>query len=176
MRNLSDQALDEPYAQEYCCSVIVNGKFLANNPEKTAAATRAMLKGAKWVETNPAAAARLSVEKGYLGSYPELNTVAISKLRYIPSVSGAEKAVNSAAAEMKLAGMLTAQTDVPALAKKAFVNFEGVTDEWIEKLEVPTLAGGQIPPDQHLRLAAEIAAMSEPFASATCCAPGKKVQ
>jgi NitT/TauT family transport system substrate-binding protein len=135
-----------------------------------------MLKGAKWVETNPAAAARLSVEKKYLASRPELNTVAISNLRYIPSVSGAEKAVNSAAAEMKIAGMLAPGTNVEALAKKAFVQLEGVTDEWIGKLEVTKLADGQVPPDQHLRLAAEIAAFKEPYASATCCSPGKKMQ
>jgi NitT/TauT family transport system substrate-binding protein len=176
VKNIADQATDMPYKDEYCCAVIVNGKYLAANPKTTAAATRAMLKGAKWVETNPAAAARLSVEKGYLGSMPELNTVAISNLRYIPSVSGAEKAVNSAAAEMKIAGMLTPDTDVPTLAKTAFVQLEGVTDEWIRNVEVPKLAGGQIPPDQHLRLAAEIATMAKQYAIATCCAPATKAQ
>src|SRR3984885_8528712 len=101
--NVADQATDAPYKDEYCCAVVVNGKFLANNPTAAAAAARALLKGAKWVETNPAAAARLSVEKKYLASNPELNTLAISHLRYIPSVSGGEAAVNSAAVEMKRA-------------------------------------------------------------------------
>src|SRR3982751_880199 len=94
--NVADQAKDPPYADEYCCAVIVNGKFLKANPRAAAGATRALLKAAKWVEANPAAAARLSVEKKYLASNPELNTVAISHLRYVPSVSGAEIAVNSA--------------------------------------------------------------------------------
>src|SRR6201987_4286409 len=116
-KNVADQAADAPYKYEYCCAVIVNGKFLAANPKAAAGATRALLKAAKWVETNPAAAARLSVEKGYLASNPELNTVAISHLRYIPSVSGAEIAVNSAAEEMKVAGMLSPTTDVADLAK-----------------------------------------------------------
>ncbi|MEY2505587.1 MAG: sulfonate transport system substrate-binding protein, partial [Verrucomicrobiota bacterium] len=75
VRNVADQAADMPYKDEYCCAVIVNGKYLAANPKGTAAATRALLKGAKWVEANPAAAARLSVEKKYLASNPELNTV-----------------------------------------------------------------------------------------------------
>jgi NitT/TauT family transport system substrate-binding protein len=176
VKNIADQAKDMPYKDEYCCAVIVNGKFLTNNPRTAAAATRAMLKGAKWVETNPAAAAKLSVAKGYLGSLPELNTTAISNLRYIPSVSGAEQAVQSAAAAMKTAGMLTPDTDVENLARTAFVQMDGVTDEWIGKLQVARVEGGQIAPDQHLRLAAEIAAMSEPYASATCCSPGKKVQ
>src|SRR5205085_5695747 len=156
VRNIADQAKDIPYKDEYCCAVIVNGKYLAANPKAAAAATRALLKGAKWVETNPRAAARMSVEKKYLASNPELNTTAIGNLRYIPSVSGAEAAVSSAAAEMKVAGMLSPTTDVPALAKRAFAHLDGVSDEWLKGLQVEKVAGGQIPPDQEARLAAEL--------------------
>jgi NitT/TauT family transport system substrate-binding protein len=156
VKNVADQAKDAPYKDEYCCAVIVNGKFLAANPKAAAAATRALLKAAKWVETNPAAAARLSVEKGYLASNPELNTVALSHLRYVPSVSGGEKAVASAAAEMKTAGMLSPTTDVSALAKRAFIHLEGVTDDWLQNLQVEKVAGGQVPPDQDIRLYAEL--------------------
>ncbi len=156
VRNVADQAADYPYKDEYCCAVIVNGKFLAKNPRATAAATRALLKAAKWVEANPAAAARLSVEKKYLASSPELNTVAISHLRYVPSVSGAEAAVNSAAAEMKIAGMLSPTTDVTDLAKRAFAHLDGVSDDWLQNLQVEKVAGGQVPPDQDIRLYAEL--------------------
>lgn len=156
VRNIADQATDLPYKDEYCCAVIVNGKYLSANPRAAAGATRALLKGAKWVEANPAAAARLSVEKKYLASTPELNTVALSHLRYVPSVSGADEAVKSAAAEMKVAGMLTPSTDVPNLAKRAFVHLEGVSDEWLQNLDVEKVAGGQIPPDQDIRLFAEL--------------------
>lgn len=145
VRNVADQAKDAPYVDEYCCAVLVNGKFLAKNPKATAAATRALLKGAKWVEANPAAAARMSVEKKYLASNAEMNTIAIANLRYVPSVSGAEDAVKSAAAEMKKAGMLSPSTDVQDLAKRAFVHLDGVTDEWLKTLQVETVANGQIP-------------------------------
>ena len=156
VKNVADQAQDAPYKDEYCCAVIVNGKFLAANPKAAAAATRALLKGAKWVEANPAAAARLSVEKKYLASNPELNTVAISHLRYVPSVSGAEAAVNSAAAEMKVAGMLSPSTNVAELGKRAFAHLDGVTDEWLQNLQVEKVAGGQVPPNQDIRLYAEL--------------------
>src|SRR3989442_11276128 len=53
VRNVADQAADAPYKDEYCCAVIVNGKYLTAHPKESAAATRALLKGAKWVETNP---------------------------------------------------------------------------------------------------------------------------
>jgi NitT/TauT family transport system substrate-binding protein len=145
VRNVADQATDAPYVDEYCCAVLLSGKFLQKNPKAAAAATRALLKGAKWVETNPAAAAKLSVEKKYLASNVEMNTIAIAHLRYVPSVSGAEDAVKSAAAEMKKAGMLSPTTDVEDLAKRAFVHLEGVSDEWLKTLQVEKLADGQIP-------------------------------
>jgi len=172
VKNVADQAQDAPYKDEYCCAVIVNGKFLAANPKAAAAATRALLKGAKWVEANPAAAARLSVEKKYLASNPELNTVAISHLRYVPSVSGAEAAVNSAAAEMKVAGMLSPSTNVAELGKRAFVHLDGVTDEWLQNLQVEKVAGGQVPPNQDIRLYAELILQDK---EESCCKAKKAI-
>jgi NitT/TauT family transport system substrate-binding protein len=144
VKNIADQAMDMPYAEEYCCAVIVNGKFLARNPKTSAAATRALLKAAKWVETNPRAAAELSVKGKYLASTVDQNTVSISHLRYVPSVSGAQTAVRAAAAEMKRAGMLKRTTDVAALANQAFIQLEGVSDEWLQSLEVEKVANGQV--------------------------------
>ncbi len=172
VKNVADQAQDAPYKDEYCCAVIVNGKFLAANPKAAAAATRALLKGAKWVEANPAAAARLSVEKKYLASNPELNTVAISHLRYVPSVSGAEAAVNSAAAEMKVAGMLSPSTNVAELGKRAFAHLDGVTDEWLQNLQVEKVAGGQVPPNQDIRLYAELILQDK---EESCCKAKKAI-
>jgi len=170
VKNVADQATDAPYNSEYCCAVLANGKFLAQNPKAVAAATRALLKGAKWVETNPSAAARMSVEKKYLASNPELNTVAISHLRYVPSVSGAEAAVKAAAVEMKKAGMLSPTTDVQDLAKRAFAHLEGVSDEWLESLQVEKVAGGQVPPDQDSRLRVELAGTKDDvWCGMACC-------
>ena len=156
VRNIADQAKDAPYKDEYCCVVLVNGKFLAANPKASAAATRAMLKGAKWVEANPAAAARLSVEKKYIASTVELNAHAIANLTYVPSVAGGEAAIASSAAEMKKAGMLSARTDVDELVKRAFVHLDGVTDEWASALQVEKLPDGDVPPGQDVRQFAQL--------------------
>jgi NitT/TauT family transport system substrate-binding protein len=156
VRNIADQATDAPYSDEYCCEVIVNGKFLAANPKATAAATRALLKGAKWVENNPAAAAKLSVDQKYLASNPELNGMAIAHLSYVPSISGAKAAVLTTAEGMKAAGMLLPNTDVSALAKRAFQDLDGVSDEWIKNLKMEKVTGGQLPRDQDIRTFAEL--------------------
>jgi NitT/TauT family transport system substrate-binding protein len=172
IKTVADSAKDAPYNNEYCCEVIVSGKFLAANPKAAAAATRALLKAAKWVQTNPAAAARLSVEKHYLASNPELNTVAISHLNYMPGVSAAEASVKTAAIAMKQDGMLSASTDVDELAKRAFVHLPGVSDEWINSLNVEKVAGGQLPPDENQRLLAELAqgpANVTEYGDLSCC-------
>lgn len=136
VRNVVDQATDAPYNDEYCCAVLVNGRFLTANPEASAAATRAILKAAKWVDENPKAAAYMAVEARYVASKAELNAFAIGNLSYLPSVSGAPEAVVSAAIEMKQAGMLEERTDPAALAKLAFVQLEGVTDQWAASIVV----------------------------------------
>jgi NitT/TauT family transport system substrate-binding protein len=178
VQTIADQALDKPYAGEYCCAVLMNGKYVALNPEASASATRAIMKAAKWVETNPRAAARLSILKGYIGSNPELNTQILGSLRYLPSVSKGADAVASAAISMKGVGMLSPTTDVESLSKQVFVKLEGVTDEWVDQLEVEKVAQGQVPPDQAVRVAMELMSCGGPLLAITCCptdsAPIKK--
>ena len=166
VRNIADQIMDEPYKSEYCCEVIANGKWVDANLDTAARATRALLKGAKWVETNPRAAALMAVEKKYLASTPELNTAALARLRYIPSVLMAEESVRTAGREMKVAKMLSPETDTEALAKRAFMHLDGVTDEWIKTLEVEKVAGGQVSPDEDIRL---IAALIQKDSGDSCC-------
>jgi len=151
-----DEATDEPYANEYCCEIIANGKWIDANPDSAARATRAILRGAVWVQENPKAAAQLAVDKKYLASTVELNTVAISRLKYIPSVNKAEQTLYTAAKEMRVAKMLAPNTDTDALAKKAFYHLNGVTDEWIKSIQVEKVAGGQVDPHQDIRLLAEL--------------------
>ena len=122
---------------------------------------------------NPAAAAKLSVEKKYLASTVEQNTIAISHLRYIPSVSGAETAVKLAATEMKTAGMLSPSTDVAGLANRAFVHLDGVSDEWLNSLQVEKVVGGQVPPGWDIRRYAQ-SSLSDSFCSACFIPPATR--
>ena len=66
--------------------------------------------------------------------------------------------------------MLGPRTDVNELAKRAFVHLEGVSDEWIEKLQVEKLADGKMPADFDIR---EYAAAILSPTNRNCCI-GKK--
>src|SRR5258706_9835519 len=121
---------------------MVRGKLIKNDPETAAKITRAILKGSKWVNTNPKAAAQLSVDKKYIGATADINAIALSNLDYAPSIQGASEAVLSAAAEMKKIGLLEASTDPIDLAKRRFTSLPSVTDEWLRGLVVEKVAGG----------------------------------
>ena len=166
VRTIVDQAIDAPYKDEYCCAVVVNGRLCRDNPESAARLTRALLKAAMWVEQNPTAAARHSVEHKYIASSAEMNAQAISKLRYIPGVDSCRLSVLNAAREMKMAGLLKPTTSAEAIADKAWMSLEGVNDEWIKNLIVPKVANGGKPP---LLDGPALAALFQKKACCGCC-------
>lgn len=63
-------------------------------------------------------------------------------LNYPPWHPSSGISVRTAAEEMKKAGMLNSTTDPTKLAKRAFMHLDGVTDEWIEKIQVERVADG----------------------------------
>jgi NitT/TauT family transport system substrate-binding protein len=143
VRNIADQATDAPWKDEYCCVTVVNGKLARENPEKAAKATRAMMKGALWVQHNQRAMAKMAVEKGYVGASVEINEQAISKLNYYPAVLPARGDLLKAAIDMKKGGILNASTEPEELVNKAWLQLPGVTDEWIKTVKVEKLADGR---------------------------------
>ncbi len=163
---LADQATDEPYRDEYCCAVVVSGKFARENPTAAAKVTRALLKSARWVEENPTAAANLAVEKQYLTSSVEINAQAIAHLKYLPGVSRCRQSVEQAAKEMKQAGLLKESTDPEALARRAWLDLDGVTDEWVNALKVEKVAEGGRP---RLLSPPEFLARFEANGDCLCC-------
>ncbi len=146
VRTIADQAVDSPYSEEYCCASVVSGKLAKENPIAAAKVTRAILKAARWVEENPTAAAELAVEKKYTPASKEINAQALSKLKYMPGVSRCRESIDLAAKEMKRAGLLKALTNPDELTKKAWLDLDGVTDEWIKGLKVASVKGGGRPP------------------------------
>ena len=166
VRTIADQAKDAPYAEEYCCATVVSGKLAGSRPGDAAKVTRAMLKGAKWVEANPKAAAELAVEKKYISASSEINTQALAQLRYTPGVSRCKQSIVQAADEMKKAKLLSDATDPAVLARRAWIDLDGVTDEWVAGLKVETVADGGRPAVLAPR---EFAALFDKKACCACC-------
>jgi NitT/TauT family transport system substrate-binding protein len=164
-----DQAVDLPYGDEFCCVTAVNGTFAEKNPRAAAGVTRALLRGAKWVAANKTAAAKLAVEKGYLAATPELNVQAISLIKYRPAVAKARQDILQVAKEMKQADFLAADTDPEELVKRAWLDLDGVTDAWIQSVDVEKIAGGGDPPPLD---APALAALIDANRHKSCCRYG----
>ncbi|QEL13530.1 ABC transporter substrate-binding protein [Limnoglobus roseus] len=145
VKTIADQAKDAPYADEFCCAVVVNGEFSRTYPAAAAKVTKAILKGAKWVQENPKAAAELGVEKKYIAAKPEINTQALMQLKYVPGIALGKKSVERAAEDMKKAKLLGASTDPTALAKRAWTDLPGLTDEWVVAERVDAIDGARPP-------------------------------
>jgi NitT/TauT family transport system substrate-binding protein len=167
VRTIADQALDAPYKDEYCCVVVVSGEWADANPAAAAKVTRAILKASRWVQTNPTAAAELSVEKNYLASNAKLNAQAIAKLNYVPAVDRCRRSISSAADAMKKAGLLRTEISTEELTKRAWLDLDGVTDEWLEGLRVEQVAGGGPPPP--MTRAEYLAFLGGPKENLACC-------
>ena len=166
VKTIADQAEDAPYKEEYCCAAVVSGKLAREHPASAAKVTRAILKGAKWVQENPTAAAKMAVEKKYIAASFEVNAQALSKLKYLPGVKRCRQSIDDAAKEMKFAGLLKDTTDPVALAKRAGIDLDGVNDEWIAGLTVDKVANGGRPP---LLPPAQFVALFEAMGDCTCC-------
>jgi NitT/TauT family transport system substrate-binding protein len=142
VRTIADQMLDEPYSNEFCCVVVVNGPLARQSPEIAAKLTRAILRGSKWVGTNPRAAARIEVEKHYISkANVELNAAVLTKLRYEPAVASSLAGLELQCQEMKAAHVLNESTDPHELAQRAWLKLDGVSDDWIAKTSVAHLDG-----------------------------------
>jgi hypothetical protein len=67
---------------------------------------------------------------------------------------------------MQKGGMLDERTDIAALARKAFIRLDGVSDKWLDSVAVEKVPGGDVPPGQDLR---QLAAMLQLNPVASCC-------
>jgi NitT/TauT family transport system substrate-binding protein len=135
-RDIVNSGTDVPYKDEYCCVVVVSGQLIKSDPDTAARLTRATLKAAKWVSSNPQSAAEICVEKKYVSGTVELNARVLAQLDYIPSVEGGAEATRNAASAMQKVGILNASTDLNALVDRAFVRLPGLDDSWVQSVKV----------------------------------------
>src|SRR5262249_9133983 len=112
------------------------GQLIKSDLDTAARLTRAILKAAKWVSSNPQSAAEICVEKKYLSGTVELNARVLAQLNYIPSVEGGAEATKTAASAMQKVGILDASTDLNALVDRAFVRLPTLDDSWVQSMQV----------------------------------------
>ncbi|HCF49309.1 MAG TPA: ABC transporter substrate-binding protein [Syntrophomonas sp.] len=117
---LLDIGADDPFKDNYCCFVGVNGDLVSKDPEKAAAITRALLKAAEWVQSNPQEAAQISLDNKYVGGDVELNAKLLGSYNWNPSIKQAQDNIKFYIKELKTQGILEAGTSEADLYKTVF--------------------------------------------------------
>lgn len=125
---LIDTATDPTYKDEYCCNAFVTSKLAEENPEAAAAFTRAVQKGAQWVEEHPEETAKIIVDKKYTAGDADLLAAILETYNYKPSVQGGYDALKQNAEELTQIGVLKEGTDATKFADNAYIFFDDVPD------------------------------------------------
>ncbi|MDR0536197.1 MAG: ABC transporter substrate-binding protein [Puniceicoccales bacterium] len=136
VKSIVNQGADAPYKDEYCCVVVLSGKVLRKDPAAAAGITRAILKAALWIKTNPEKSAELAVAGKHIGGSVAINASVLRRLDYAPSVTGGRDAVLTAASALQRIKVINSSTDIEKLAKRTFVPLPGVDDAWVKGLKV----------------------------------------
>lgn len=128
LRTLVDTAQTPPFDQEYCCVSMVTNKLAKEHPDVAEKATRAILKGAAWVQAHPQEAAKLELDKKYVAGNLELNTALLKSYHFIPSVQGGYNAIKDCTEQLAKIGLIAPDTDARKFTDAAFLFFKGLED------------------------------------------------
>jgi NitT/TauT family transport system substrate-binding protein len=127
-RAIANTATDDYLHDEFCCVIAVRSEIVQKYPQETAKFIRAVQKGAKFVQENPAEAARILAANNFVPGDPAVNAQVLATYDYRASVSQALPAIQRNARDLQALGLVSADVDVEALARNTFVEVPGVPD------------------------------------------------
>lgn len=130
-KTLIDTMTDDKFSSEYCCQCYVTNRLIQEKPKAAAAYTRAMLKGAAYVQAHPYETAKLQIENHYVEGDPELNGAVLAILNYNPGIDAAQQTVANIVNELKEIGLMKESTVSADFIKSHFTKLEGVPESYV---------------------------------------------
>lgn len=130
-KKILDLTEDEKFADEYCCQIYVSLDAAKNQPEASAAYTKALLKAAAYVQAEPEEAARIQIENNQCSGELAVNAALLDSYNYTPSVSAAKQTFRDSVDELVRIGDLTEGRDPDQFTQEHFAEFEGVPESYI---------------------------------------------
>ncbi len=139
-----NSATSELLKDEYCCSLWIRNESLDKYPERIAKVVNAVQKASAWVDQNVDLAAQIQLDNEWLVGDLEIDRQILKTYKYLPSVSGVEKALTRNILDMKELGLIKADTNAEELARNSFLRLEGVPDDITGTVEAPIDSKTQI--------------------------------
>lgn len=142
--SIFNSATSELLKDEYCCSLWVRNETLEKYPEQVAKVVRAIQKTSVWIDGNVDLAAKIQLDNEWLVGDLDIDRHTISTFKYLPSVSGVQKALTRNILDMKDLGLIKADTDADSLAESSFFKLDGVPDNITGTVEPPIDPNSQL--------------------------------
>lgn len=130
-KTLIDTLTDDKFSKEYCCQSYVTTDLVRNKPEAAAAYTRAILKGAAFVQANPEETARIQIENHFVEGDPVLNGKILKILNYNPGIKEAKQTIANITNELKEIGLLNKDVNTAKFVSEHFTVLSGVPESYI---------------------------------------------
>lgn len=130
-KTLIDTLTDNKFSKEYCCQSYVTTDLVRNKPEAAAAYTRAILKGAAFVQANPEETARIQIENHFVEGDPVLNGKILKILNYNPGIKEAKQTIANITNELKEIGLLNKDVNTAKFVSEHFTVLSGVPESYI---------------------------------------------
>jgi NitT/TauT family transport system substrate-binding protein len=121
---LLNTATSEPFNHEFCCASFVTAKFAQEHPDAALKFTKALIKAAHWIQANPDSAAKIQIDAKYVFGDVEFNGQLLSEYDFNANVKGGRESFEATLKALKEINVLRPDTDVEALAKKAFISYD----------------------------------------------------
>ncbi len=112
----------QPYAEQFCCYVGMNGKVVSNEPEIAKAITNSLAEAGDWITAHPQEAAQIGVDKKYTGGDAAMNGSLLAQYQFIADPVKARESYVYYLQGMKQLHMLDATTEIEELVRKSFVD------------------------------------------------------
>lgn len=142
--SIFNSATSELLKDEYCCSLWVRNEIIEKLPKKLAKVVTAIQKASVWIDQNKDLAAEIQLDNEWLVGDLVVDQRTLADYKYLPSVSGVEKALTRNILDMKELGLIRKDTDADTLAKNSFIRLEGVEDEITGTIEAPIDPASQL--------------------------------
>jgi NitT/TauT family transport system substrate-binding protein len=110
------------FANLYCCSVVLNGALVRNDPKAAAALTRALMNGSIYTGQHIHEVATIEATNKYVVVTESTAEHLLASYTWKPSATLIKGDLEQGARDFKMTGILSKKTDPAALARTAYVD------------------------------------------------------
>ncbi|KNF09053.1 ABC-type nitrate/sulfonate/bicarbonate transport system, periplasmic component [Gottschalkia purinilytica] len=122
-----DTTVDEEYKNEFCCVSLLRPDFVKEHPKLAEKYTKALMKGAKYVEEHPEEVAKFQIDNKLVSNDDlEMNIALLKSYNFISSIDGGKEALKRNFKDLQGLKLISQDLDIDKIVNKVYVEFKGL--------------------------------------------------